>query len=120
MDPGDLKRLQQKVKELSDFSEKELILSLRHAADNAVGRMKQKAPVLTGRLRREIEYTKERRALTLTSEAIDPDTKIDYAPIQEHGGRNINPQPYFYQNIRLMIHSLTKDLIRKLKLISNN
>lgn len=116
----DLKNLKKKIKQLKDFSQKEVDLSLKHAAKNAVGRMKKDAPVDTGRLRREIEYITTRDDLIVESTAIDPDTGEDYSVVQEFGGRFIKAQPYFFKNIRLMISSLTKDLKRKLKLIANN
>ncbi len=119
---ADLKNLNGKLKQLSEFSKKESRLSLDHAARNTVGRMKQNAPVDTGRLRREVDYELVGDGVTIHSEAIDPDTGIDYAPIQEYGGPRNNPpaQPYFRPNIIKFISELIKDLNRKLKLIAEN
>ena len=116
----DLKNLKRKIKMLKDFSQKEVTLSLDHAARNTVGRMKKDAPVDTGKLRREIEYTVTTNDVIIESTAIDPETKEDYAPLQEYGSRYLRPQPYFHRNIRYLISSLFKDLTRKLRLIAKN
>lgn len=113
MDRSTLTRMHKKMNALKAVSQNELIRSMEHAAKNAVGRMKQDAPVDTGRLRREVEYKVTNDDIIITSEAIDPETKVDYAPIQEHG-LGVPPQPYFFKNIRWMTTKLVDDISRKL------
>ena len=96
----DLKHLNNKINELSDLGGLgETRKVLEHVGSQSTGRMKQSAPVDTGRLRREVEYTvrvtKAESDLIMESEAIDPETKIDYAPIQEYGLNGVRPTPYF-------------------------
>ena len=89
---------------------------IKHEADNAVGRMKQDAPVDSGRLRREIEARRiNKDDVIIESIAIDPATGRDYAPIQEYGLLGYKEQPYFRKNIRLFIDRLTQRLQRALK-----
>lgn len=116
----DLKNLKSKIKKLQEFSQKEATLSLEHAGKNGVGRMRKNAPVDTGRLRREIEYTATDDDLIFESRAIDPVTKEDYAPVQEYGGRFLKAQPYFFSGVRYAMSALMKDLRRKLKHIMEN
>ena len=69
-------------------------------ARNTLAKMKKDAPVDTGRLRRNItaQYAIDNK-VDFSSEAIDPETKEDYAPKQEFGTRFLPAQPYFYKNI---------------------
>lgn len=113
MDRSTLTRMHKKMNELKAVSNKELVRSMEHVAKNTVGRMKQDAPVDTGRLRREVEYKVTNDDIIVTSEAFDPETGVDYAPIQEHG-LGVPPQPYFYKNIRWMTTKLVEDISRKL------
>lgn len=112
-----LKSINRKLAELEKFSKKEVKSALRHAAANAVGRMKQDAPVDTGRLRRNIEYTVTNRGVNIVSEAIDPETGQDYAPVQEYGLRFLPAQPYFRPNITKFIEELNRNLRRRLQQI---
>ena len=106
----DFKALNNKLNKIQEFP-KEAKAILRHEANQAVGKMKRDAPVDTGRLRREITATRvSGDDIVIESIAIDPKTGEDYATIQEFGGRNIRPQPYFYHNIRVMLSELHKRL----------
>ena len=68
----------------------------------------------TGRLRRSVEadYIGKNR-VRVTSEAIDPRNKVDYAPFQEYGTRHIHARPYFYKTVRRVAKKLRK-FIQKL------
>ena len=101
---------------------KEVQKLLKHEATQAVGRMKQDAPVDTGRLRRGIKVGAQSgaglgisEAVTITSKAIDPDTHVDYASDQEFGTRYIPAHPYFFKNVRLMRKKITKRAKRLLQ-----
>lgn len=110
---SDLKRLNKKMKALEAFPA-ELDAAIEHNASQAVGRMKQDAPVDTGRLRRQIHQTNQQGGLYIESEAIDPRDGRDYAHTQEYGGRYFPAQPYFFKNIRVMISKLHRDIKRRL------
>ena len=115
----DLKHLNNKLKDLGSFSDREVDKSMAHSAKQAVGWMRRDAPVDTGRLRREIDYRQSTYNVTLFSEAIDPETRIDYAPTQEFGAGRIPAHPYFYKNVRRFFVYLHKDLKRRLHNILN-
>ena len=68
----------------------------------------------TGRLRRSVDadYIGKNRVV-VTSEAIDPRNRVDYAPFQEYGTRHITPRPYFYVTLRRVAKTLDK-YVRKL------
>ena len=108
-------RLDLIFKRLKRFSTEEVKASLNHIADNTEGRMRQLAPVDTGRLRREILVKVISEAIFFQSEAIDPETKADYAPLQEYGTRHWPAQPYFYPAIRWGHFALVKDLNRRMQ-----
>lgn len=120
LNQADLANLKKKIKQLQDFSQKEVNLSLNHAGKSTVGRMKRMAPVDTGRLRREIEYTATSKDLIIESTGIDPDTQQDYAALQNYGTRFYPGTQYFNRGIKWMIQFLTKDLSRKLRHIARN
>ena len=112
---SDLKALKKKIKELNQFTweGKKILL---HEAERTAARIKRDAPVDTGRLRREVDVEKVTNDdIIITSVAIDPESRVDYAPFQEYGTRKIRPRPYFYRNIRLMIKDLHKRLSIKLE-----
>ena len=117
----DLSKLKNKFNELHKYSLDSVENSIKHVAAQAVGRMKKEAPVATGRLRREIGYELANKRVTIFSEAIDPETRIDYAPLQEYGSRKLNipPHPFFYRNIRWFYNALYKDISRKIRTILN-
>ena len=75
---------------------------------NAVARMERSAPHKTGRLRRNIEYKATTKGIEIESRAIDPQTRIDYAPIQElpPGTMPFRTTPYYWRNIRQMQRKL--------------
>ena len=106
--------LRNKLKKLQSFSQSEVNQTLRHVGQNYLGRMKKDAPVDTGRLRRNIEFIQRPLGASFISEAIDPITKVDYAPIQEISQFGT---PYFYKNVRRFLTALNNELHRKLDLI---
>lgn len=110
---ADLRRVKQQLRSLEKFSKDELELSLTHFTSQTGAKIKQKAPVDTGRLRREVVgEVVQRNIANFTSIAIDPQTGEDYAPLQEHY------VPVFFSTIRQGIRKLVEDLARKLKLIA--
>lgn len=108
-----LKNLQNKMKKLEKLAGggKELQKALKHAGSQGVGRMKQDARVRTGRLRRNIEYDTKGRTLVITSEAIDPETNKDYAPLYR--------SEYFDNNVKWVIEKLFSELNRRINRIIN-
>ena len=115
----DQKNLVKKVRSLQDYPE-EIQRILRHEAANVVGRMKQDAPVDTGRLRREIEaVVRKDNEVVVSSKAIDPQTGIDYAPIREYGLDGNRSQPYFRHNRDLFFTRLRQRFTRLLKQITD-
>ena len=110
----DLRNLQNKIAALEAFP-KTANKILKHEADQAVGRMKRDSPYKTGRLRREIEVKSQTADdILITSEAIDPKTGVDYAPVREYGLDGYPAQPYFRHNIDLMYVKLRDRIRRKL------
>ena len=101
IDQGDLNKLIKKMRSLGATGP-EINRAMEIEANNAVSRMENRAPRDTGRLVRNIEYTRSKNAITFQSEAIDPVTGIDYAPIQEqpNGTFPFRTTPYFWRNIR--------------------
>lgn len=96
------------MKNLDDIKEKSMLISsesiLRYG-EMAKAELREditrKGIVDTGRLRRSVEAEyKGNYRVTVTSEAIDPNNKVDYAPFQEYGTRHITPRPYFYSTLR--------------------
>ena len=115
---ADLKRLSGKINNLNKLSTDGVREAMRENAIEAVHRMQRDAPYDTGRLRKNIEYAQTTgNGVIIESEAIDPEDHIDYAPIQEFGGRYNRAQPYFYKNIRLFVSKLYKDLSNRIKKI---
>ena len=117
----ELKNLKKKFNLLHKYSFDGVEKTIQHVASQAVSRMRKAAPFDTGRLRREIDYTTAHQNLVIHSEAFDPETGEDYAPLQEFGSRRrgIRAQPFFYRNIRWMFDALYKDINRKIKNILN-
>ena len=116
--PISAKHLKNKLAALNG-APKELQRILQHEAEQAVGRIKQDAPVDTGRLRRKVE--KEVRLdneVIIKSEAIDPRTGVDYAPLQEYG-IGVPEQRYFRHNIDLFRLKLKARLDRAFTNINN-
>ena len=73
---------------------------LETTAKNTVNKMKRQAPRDTGRLIDNIEYDHSQEGeIYFESEAIDPDTGNNYAPLVEYG-LGQRAQPYFWRNIR--------------------
>ena len=114
---GDLKNLKDKIDKLRDYP-KEVFRIATHEANNAVGRMKQDAPVDTGRLRREIETYAlfGAKEIIIKSEAIDPRTGVDYAPLQEYG-IGVPRRPFFRDNADVFFTRLRQRLDRTIKQI---
>ena len=98
---------------------------IKKTADNlavkAESRMKKESPIDTGRLRRNINFTIKHKLfndeIIFDSEAKDPHSQVDYAPIQEFGGRFTKAQPYFFKNIRRFFNNFTTDLDNKVEKI---
>lgn len=105
---ADLTRLKRKMKQLEDLvgGKKQLQASLNHIGSQAVGRMKRDARVDTGRLRRNVKKNTKRRSLVITSNAYDPNTGRNYAPLYR--------DEYFDPNVRWTIENLFKDLRRRI------
>ena len=98
--PISAKHLKKKLASLETVP-KELQKILEHEASQAVGRMKQDAPVDTGRLRRKIEAdVRPDNEVIIESSAVDPRTGVDYAPLQEYG-IGVPERKYFRHNIDL-------------------
>ena len=116
--PVSTRHLKKKLAEL-EKAPKELQRILKHEANQTVGRMKQDAPVDTGRLRRKIE-TEVRldNEVIVTSEAIDPRTGVDYAPLQEYG-IGVPERRYFRKNIDILRFRLKERINRALININN-
>ena len=109
----DLKNLNAKLAALSSFPGTALQI-MTHETDQAVGRMKRDAPKDTHRLERNIEVTSVTTDdFIIKSEAIDPKTGKDYAPLQEYG-IGVKGKPYFRHNIDLLYTKLRARLNRKL------
>ena len=100
LDPRSHKRLTDMVR-LSEKLGANLNTLMDAEAKKTLVKMKKDAPYDTGRLRRNItgQLTTDQR-VDFISEAIDPETKDDYAPVQEFGTRFQRAQPYFYKNIK--------------------
>ena len=115
---GDLKNLRNKIASLANFPGTANDI-LRHEGTQAVGRIKRDSPFDTGRLRRAVELKVQTSdEIIIESEAIDPKTGIDYAPVREYGLDGHPPQPYFRHNIDLMFTKLRARISRKLEEIS--
>ena len=115
----DQKNLVKKIRSLEDYPDevrKVLIIEAR----NTVSRMRKDAPFDTGRLRREIEaIVRKDNEVVVSSEAIDPQTGIDYAPIREYGLDGYKEQPYFRHNRDIFFTRLRQRLTRLLKQITD-
>ena len=111
----DLRNIQKKIRELEKYPG-EAYKILKHEGEQTVGRIRQDAPVDTGRLRREVTIsTLTNKEVVITSEAIDPRTGKDYAPVREYGLDGHAPQPYFRPNIDRFYVRILDRLKRKLK-----
>lgn len=118
INPQQYKSIRKRFDTLKKFAgEKEYLRIMEHHAKNTVGRIKQDAPVDTGRLRREVSYEMAVNGVHLRSRAIDPDTGEDYAYVQNYGdsARNIPATYYWSKNIPLMIQRIHRDISRRLK-----
>ena len=114
-----LASLQSKMKQLGSLEASELSKAMAHAGTQTVGRMKQLAPVDTGRLRRNIEQEVRSDNIVFRSEAIDPKTRRDYAYVQEYG-IGVPPRPYFNKTIRnFFIPKFISELRRRINNIIN-
>ena len=110
----DLSKLTDKLAALASFPGTANQI-MKHEAEQAVGRMKRDAPFKTGLLRSEIEIVSQDASdIVIESEAIDPKTGVDYAPVREFGLDGFAPTPYFRHNIDLLENKLEERLERKL------
>lgn len=106
-DQASHKRLVRKLRDLGAV-DGDFIKAMKIEGNNAVQRMERAAPVDTGRLRRNIEMEVHSKGIEIESRAVDPRTRVDYAPIQElpPGTLGIRTTPYFWRNVRQMHRKL--------------
>ena len=99
----------------------DVIKQLKEDARKAVALIKKDAPYDTGRLRRNVKVEVENgNQIYIISEAKDPRTGRDYAPVQEYGLEGLTPQPFFRKNIDIVFNGLFARLRRKLNKKINN
>ena len=121
---ADLARLNRKMRELIELDEEAVPKVMKRTGEAVVREMRAYAPYKTGRLKTNIDYeVKEIENFTTVefeSEAIDPETKIDYAPIQEFGTRLFRGSHYFMpavngaaQELYHRINQAIKTILRK-------
>lgn len=115
IDKNDYNRLIKKLHNLEKFDKTDIHRLMNTEAKATVDRMWRKAPFDTGRLRRGIDFEHLADGIEFHSEAIEPGTNIDYAPVQEYGSRYIRPQPYFFKNIRKFRNNLRVKLINRIQ-----
>ena len=97
---ADYKRFEKKIRQLKSLDSSVFPKILRRTGQSTVKEMSRYAPFDTGRLRTNIEYRSTKESVTWESEAIDPETNIDYAPIREFGLDGRGASHYFYPAIR--------------------
>ncbi len=112
---NDEKRLLNKLKSLDKFGETDVDKIMQNESVKTVDRMENNAPFDTGRLRRNIDFSHQVDIIEFYSEAIDPETKKDYAPSQEFGGRFFRAQPYFYKNIKKHLQNVRVALANRIQ-----
>lgn len=90
------KSLKKKLDALKDIDSTAVDDVLKRTAQTTQQEMERYAPFDTGRLKRNIDSNYSQGtdnnlgpSISWESRAIDPDTKKDYAPIQEFGGRHL-------------------------------
>ena len=115
----DFKALKSKMDELRDLDETIAPNIMKRVGEEIAEEMWRYAPVDTGRLRREISFKSGDDWVTWESEAIDPQTKRDYAPLQEFGTRFFRAHPYFYPSLRGAIPELNHRLTQAIKTLWN-
>lgn len=138
VDAKDIQRINDLLQAIEVFGEKGMGRIIELQGESAVKKMKRDAPVATartqleweydeigrsaGNLQRKIEGAKEGKYnYIIFSEAIDPVSGEDYAPIQEqvNGTMPFRTKPYFWRNVRKFTYNvrdnLTKTLARILK-----
>lgn len=99
--------LKESISKLKEFSKEsreivnDAVIRFGKVAESEIKREIDRQKIIdTGRLRREVNVdTRVEGVAVVTSKAFDPETKIDYAPIQEYGGRFHRERPYFYPSI---------------------
>ena len=121
-DANQHRALQQRIKALkSIFGPAEIDRVLQHHANNLVGRIKQEAPVDTGRLRRNVKSETfalfGNNAVRVVSSAIDPQTGEDYTYVQNFGDptRNIPATYYFTRTAANFARKIYDDLGRRFR-----
>ena len=114
IDAKDLQKLNETIDVLKLFDE-DVVRRINNQTDIAVRNMIREAPVDTGRLQRQIVSERiSDNSVIIFSEAIDPDTGVDYAPIQDQGGRHNRPTYYFTRNINKYVFNVMEDLRKSL------
>lgn len=117
----DLRNLNRKLKKMAEIDKTVLRKVVRQESNDTIHRMKNHAPVKTGRLKRNIGYTIRGDSDALFfSDAIDPDTGENYPPLQEFGTRFYPAQPYFYHNVRQFFSDVRARLGAELRKIINS
>ena len=115
---ADFNKLLNKLKKLEEAGH-DVENMMRVNAQNTLNDMQRDAPKDTRNLVNNIEAFYGKDEVIFQSEAIDPNTGIDYAPIQEFGGTDIKYTPYFYKNIRRFRRNLAQSISRRIKNIAS-
>ena len=110
LDPREYKKMTDIINHLEDFGV-DARQVIENTAQATVKKMKREAPKDTHRLERNItaQYTID-GTVQIESEAIDPETGVDYAYIQEYGLSRFKTTPYFRKNIQYFIRKVERDL----------
>lgn len=95
----DLKRLNARLNALGAATKKDVIQTLKDFGIRSQFDIKQEAPVDTGNLKQNVNWTMlDRNTVRVQSVAIEDG--YDYAPVQEFGNIYRSGKPYFYPNIK--------------------
>ena len=121
VDKTDLANINSLMGKLEDLGG-DVVPVFKRTSDDVVDEMQRYAPYDTGRLHHNIEGRVWLDSLgnvniEFESEAIDPVTRIDYAPLQEFGTLEIRERPYFFPAIRGAAQTLIKRLDQAIKSI---
>lgn len=106
----ELDLLNDKLASLARIDKTLLPKVIEEASEDAEKLMKERAPYDSGRLQRGITSDVKPNKTTITSQAIDPDSRVDYAPFQEYGTRFQPGKPYFYRTAREVFRKMYNDI----------